>query len=466
MFKTLQKILLLSLMLFAVHAKAQILAPYANFSDTVNLSVTEGPDSIFVFNADNDSTYIIVDTQNYAGYTIQWEEYRQAVGFVPIAAGEKIYFTTDSIAKGYRLILTNGGSTVILRCWVLKNDFEIKITSKDFGDTLWVDAYSQCDRLDPVHLRFNEAHMVYYNPQTHARKIYFMDYKFIWEKEQEVNEGNIIKYMQYENIHVHRIVEPYWEGMWYRSVVTDSAGLEKRDSMFVRSIVPKAEFAAPVYIELSDSIIYPDRSDGYYTAYGTEYKGNISAPAKYYFISKDSKNAHDFFWSFGDTSKILRTTEDTVIHTYNYWGDFEPYLVARHTFQLINKECTDTMKLEKQVTIEKPKLMAPNAFSPPSGDNPIWRFYDVTTTYFDIVIFNRNGLKVHDFKGNIRDWDGWDGHYKNSTNIVPTGVYFYVVKKYHVLPNIDSKLNEDVEWGGSSDNTQYKGSIHVFNTEQ
>lgn len=468
-----QYILIVSAILLSLNVNAQLLAPYSDFSDAVNASDPAGPDSMFVFNFDNDSTFIIVDTQNYQGYSIQWEEYQPGVGFVPVATtSEKIYVTTDSIAKGYRVILTNGPAVDSMNCWVVKNDFVMEIVSKvlGLGDTLWVNSYATCGSIEQIKEIFKEATIKYFN-SSNDTLYYSLNYSNEWKKELETDGvGNVSLYTYDEEEFIYRIANSYWEGMWYTHIITDEAQLEKRDSVYVRSITPKAEFPKPEAIRLDDSVFYPDRSEAYYSAYGTEYYSSLveesSAPAKYRFISSESKNAHRYLWHFGDTAKNLKTNKDTIFHTYNYWGEFEPYLVAYHSAGFINNVCEDTARLENPIEIDEPHLLAPNAFSPPAGMNPIWRFSDVSITDFEIAIYNRNGLKVHSFKGNIRDWEGWDGRYRNASNVVPTGVYFYIVKKYNVSPNIDSDLNMDIEWKGTGDNTQYRGFIHLFNTEQ
>lgn len=465
--KSLHKLLLPILCLLVFNLDAQILAPYANYADTVNSSVTNGPDSLFIFNFDNDSTFIIADTQNYTGYTFQWKIYEHPNGFVNHSLGERVDFTPDTVAIGYRLIYSNGGSTDSINCWVVNNDYEAVITSKDFGDTLWTTSYG-CEFYDAIDLYLTRPIMKYFNPEGNHDTLYYdLGFDTSWVKEKNVSEGNIQKPYVLGNVLRHRIIDPYWEGMWYTLIVTDSANLTRRDSVYIRSVIPKAVLSEPQYIKLSDSLEYPDRSDVYYDTYGSAYDGNISAPAQYRFIASESKNAQSYLFVFDDTTTSYYTPKDSVVHTYRYWGTFRPYLVARHFFEMINLPCYDTVKLdEKPIEIDKPKLNAPNAFSPPYGDNPYWRFFDVTVTDFEITIFNRNGLKVHTFRGNIRDWNGWDGSYKNSTNTVPTGVYFYVVKKIGVAPNIEPAESVSAQWLGTGDNTEYKGFIHVFNTEQ
>ncbi len=454
----------LALLLFApLNAGAQILAPDADYSDTANYLLPNGPDSLFFFNVDNSSTYIIVDTQNYKGYTIQWDEYSHLTGYDSISAEEKISFAPDTVGKGYRLTL-RGADTVVRRCWVFKNDFDMKITSKDEGDTLWTNSYLYCDRLELIDVKRKDAYLKYHHPVDYDTLFYEMGYKSEWEKEQNVAEGNIIRVSKVGDKQRHRLVNPYWEGMWYTNIVTDSAGLERQDKVYVRSIVPKAEIKDAEYIKRTDKFYYPDRSERYYDIYAADkISDEESAPAKYRF-THDSKNAHSYYWVFGDTSKPFRSTEDSVIHTYNYWGEFEAYLVAEHTFSLINKTCTDSTE-PKEISIAKPTLHAPGAISPPNGNVPYWRFFDVSIADFEVVIFNRHGKKVHDFKGNINDWNGWDGKYRDSERVVPTGVYFYVVKKISTIPNIDPENDEEFNPEFTSENTEYRGFIHVFNTE-
>lgn len=75
-----------------------------------------------------------------------------------------------------------------------------------------------------------------------------------------------------------------------------------------------------------------------------------------------------------------------------------------------------------------------NVFSP-NGDpwNNVFRVDSigdgpVSIRNFKITIFNRAGQVVHEYNGDIRDWEGWDGTVKNSSREATEGNYYYVVE--------------------------------------
>jgi hypothetical protein len=144
------------------------------------------------------------------------------------------------------------------------------------------------------------------------------------------------------------------------------------------------------------------------------------------------------------------------------------------------------MEAEEDIEIQEPKLSAPNYITIPNGSVNVFRFLDITIEEFEISIFNRNGIRVHHFEGNIRDWDGWDGRNDDGKNYVPTGVYFYIVKDYTVALPFDPKAIRNETWGSNSTssadngtgsqgsttddskdetNNQFRGFFHVFNNE-
>lgn len=456
--------LFIGISLVSLHVTAQIAAPYANYSDTADYYMTSGPDSVFLFNSKNDSTFIIVDTQNYKGYSVAWEKYEQLVGYQSITGGEKLTVSPDTIAEGYRVTLTTTSDTVVSRCWVLTSNFDIEITSKGDGDTLASSAYINCDWLYPINLKISDATLMYFNPLNWDTLTFENEYTITWEKELDDSEGGTMnRSREVDGVVTYRLVSPYWEDMWYTAVVVDSSGLEKKDSVYVKSYVPSAEFSLED-IELNDESYYSDRSDQYYNIYDDSYyEGKNSVPAAFLFTST-SENTLEHYWIFGDTSKTKKTLVDTIVHTYYYWGSFETRLVAKQTFPLVNLICYDTSEAQT-IDIDAPSFSAPNAFSPPNGNTPYWRFFETSIEYFEIYIFNRYGKRVHEFKGNIRDWEGWNGKLNNTNRVVPSGVYFYVVKAYSYPNNIDEDENASPEWTGTGDNEIHKGFIHLFNTE-
>lgn len=98
-------------------------------------------------------------------------------------------------------------------------------------------------------------------------------------------------------------------------------------------------------------------------------------------------------------------------------GTYE-YLVTMATGT--NKECIDQYKF---TLIGRVPLLVPNTFSP-NGDqiNDTW-VIPGTSTYdkAHLVVFNRWGQKVHEFRGQLNTTNGWDG------GNYPVGTYYYIL---------------------------------------
>jgi gliding motility-associated-like protein len=163
-------------------------------------------------------------------------------------------------------------------------------------------------------------------------------------------------------------------------------------------------------------------------------------------------------------------SKSDTVHIYNFPGTYDTYLVAKKYFDLIDDFCYDTFPKkdapttdQRQIEVNQVKdsLTIPNVFTPNNANAyPYWRMEDdVSITDFEIAIYNRYGKKVYYFRGNIRDWIGWDGKNDANGKYVSTGVYYYVVKKISPLPDFGTrKLPETV-------NFTKKGFIHTYTGE-
>ncbi len=473
---------------------SQLFAPHAGFSDTTNYTISGINDSLYFFTSNTDSTYLLADTNLYNNCSIEWYEYVPASGYQLLSfTGTKLVVEADTIGKSYQLLIRNATDTLIQRCWVFKNNFRISITPKNNEQQLSTSSYVGCDLIEPIWVLIDSSDISYVNPVTHEELTCKLKYKLSWKKEFDVEEGKIVAgKIPITGQLKSKITDPYWKDMWYTAIVTDASQQERRDSVYVRSIRPHADFTVN-HIKLDDKTYYPDKDSAYYYYYSEEYRGEEinSAPAKF-FIENKSENAHSYLWNFdevdGNKDTItLETNADSIIYEYIRWGTFTPKLTARHSVEWALLTCEDVMEAEEEIEILQPMLSVRNAISVPSGDNNVFRFVDESIIDFEISIFNRNGMKVHHFKGNIRDWDGWDGKYNNGDNYVPTGVYYYIVKNYTVIQPNDEEAERSSTWQSSSEsssndsgtstgstttdtksvgtNTQFRGFFHVFNNE-
>jgi hypothetical protein len=462
-----------------VYGKSQIVAPYSNYSEIAEYGI----DSLYFFAPGNDSTFIMADTTGTLPDSVKWEFFEPVTGYKPLAQSDYKLFTNPTfIGKGYKLTAYRNGNPTITRCWVFSYHFDCKILTKDKFDTLLTSAYAdECDLYGPIQVKIVSDSIVYYNPNSKERIDYTVTFNAKWDKDikDDLERGNVVFVGYSGGNRLYNIVNAYWEDMWYWITVTDKLGTSQTDSVFVRSITPHAEFTA-TYINLDNSY-YAGEDDNYYFFYGNDVqKNNRSAPASYSFTNS-SKNATEYLWNFGDT--LTSNQPDSILHIYYRWKEkYDVTLIATHIVEWSGKKCTDTVPNTDSIYVTEPKLEAPNAFAVNSDKYPAWRFYDVSITDFEIAIYNRYGVRVHHFKGNIRDWDGWDGRIGNTNNYASTGVYYYVVKNLFAVPYYNpnentwgsrKKSTDSGQTGGTgdnppptSDNTEYRGFFHLFNNQE
>ena len=455
----LNRILFFFLLLIPILSFSQILAPTANYSDTVNYGAQ---DSVFVFNVDNDDTYLLVDTASLSGQNFTWQEYTPGIGYNDMGTNPvRLEIASTPASQGYRLVLAD--TTVY--CWVIINDFEVEVLSKDEEGNISKDALTSSDCIwigyIEVAYRYNR---IYYNPSTHDSIQLGISYESDYTADPQPEDGYGVLYeadILNGNLRFG-INNSYWEDAVYDIQLTDETGLMRSDDVNVTAIRPRAFFETPEHVSLNDKSFYPDRDTLYYAAYDDEYNlDNNSSPGMFLFIS-DARNADSIVWHFGDSTSVT-TALDTITYEYYAYGTYEVRMEAINYFEN-RQECYDYSEKEP-VTLKTPELSAPNVFSPPGGQFPIWRYHDVSITDFEIAIYNRYGSRVHYFQGNIRDWGGWDGSKNNSSNYVSTGVYYYILKDFSHSPRSKYNTDENLE-GPVFEDPVYKGAIHVYNTEQ
>jgi hypothetical protein len=463
---------------------SQIVAPYSDYADTAAYSyLISGTDSLFFFTPENDSTFIIADTSGLVPDSVRWEIFLPGTGYQPLGnTNIKLMTNPSPTGTGYRLTSWKNGANTISGCWVFSYSFDCFILTKDNDDTLLTSAYTgDCDRYGPIKLKIQSDTIIYYNLLTLDTIYYTSKFKREWFKELNVSEGNVVYKGQSNGLLLYNIENAYWENMWYWITVSDSLGRKQTDSVFVKSINPHAEFDWS-YIKLDNPKYYPDKDSNYYFFYGEKSQYEAESAPAYYLFESTSKNAHEYLWNFGD-STTYKTTSDTVLKIYTKWSDnYVVTLTAIHIVEWSGKQCTSTKITDGEIKVAPPKLQTPNFFSVNSSQYPAWRFYDVSITDFEISIFSRYGIRVHHFEGNIRDWEGWDGRINNSDNYASTGVYYYVVKDFNAIHNIDPDTENGSLWGENSSsagqtgtpdnpptsdsgNNEHRGFIHLFNNE-
>jgi gliding motility-associated-like protein len=450
---------------------AQVFPGSADYTDTTEYTIGGVADSIFVFNADNQNRYVVAKPPGGGTVGFEWEYYNSqndSYEFLKSETGDSSVIDAITTSMGYRVTI---GGFYTARFWVLVNDFDVTITSTD-EDRNIREADIFCGRISQIKAEIDSSVMYYYHPTNHNQiryhSVYQVDLNDWYPNPDPDFTMNVFQKTDNYNLQV-AVLKPYWEDTWYVIRVEDRFGLVRKDSAFHESGQPHAFFPEPEYIPLSDSRYYPAEYEEYY---GDDYDA-ISAPAMYLF-SNESENAALVEWHFGDTA-ILKSQADTILHTYMLPGTYYPKIYVTTSLSF-NRICIDSFPAEDDlvepivIEVDPPTIDAenwPNVFTPPNGEIKYFRFTgDVSITHFEISIYNRYGKRVYQYQGNIRDWEGWDGTYRNSDKIVSTGVYYYVIKELSELPQYDPDPDLPVEGIPSEVRSDIiKGFLHVYNTE-
>jgi len=457
MYISLKNILtIIFLSLFSI-IEAQIYAPTANkASRTIYKNISNKYDSIFIFSLENEEKSIVAHLPDSSTATFEWSYFHPGTGYEIIDTKTTEVWAIDTITSsgGYKIKINNTDS---FHCWVYVHDFSVEITST-INDTI-PKGDINCRSITFIKAELKSTNLTYSDPYSSAQYTYKNQYSKTWGS----NQPGATPPGPDGSLQVS-VEDPYWEDTWYNITVTSKdTRQERKDSAFYKSVRPHAEFEKPKAIQLDDSVYYPDRDEKYYDYYDSATYGYTSAPALFMFKNK-SENADGYTWIFGD-STVINSDTGTVFHTYELPGSYYAYLIAKKEVDFLYDPCYDTFPdAEVEINLIKvaetlDSVYAPNVFTPPNGKYKFWRFTDdVSITDFEIAIYNRYGKRVYHYKGDIRDWMGWDGSNKDK-KFVSTGVYFFVVKAMRTLADHETlKLPEKLY-------LIKRGYIHVYNTE-
>ncbi len=433
--------------------KAQIFGPSA----TDSVTAIYGKDKVFVFNkpyykAPLTAGVVAVPLDRTEGWTFRWSVYSKSLsGYRQLSESAPAGYSwldTVTVTSGYLVEMIKGEVTDTFRTWIIINDLEVKITNKDEYDTLRV-GYYDCHSLDLI-ADTNRPATWYYNPATGLRYDPGHNYVFRWTTDNKETSNPTSRLLT-------RVNNPPWKDTWYILTVTDRFGLKRTDSVIYKSVQSKAIIQS-TFITLIDTAVYPPREEWFYDFY--EYDaGYKSAPAIYKFDVSESKNFAKYQINFGDGDSVI-LSKDT-LEVYHEYQEPGTYKVILTTWSDPPFACIDTAPPQQEVLVDAASadnFSMPNVFTPGSGENGVYtsgnlfRTTDVSVTYIDIAIFTRTGLKVHEYEGNIRDWEGWDGKIMNSGRDAPEGVYFYVISRFNSYQDKNDPIARKL----------MKGFIHLY----
>lgn len=430
---------------------AQVYAPAKN--DSFAATYSGGTDKVFVFNRPQykgviAASIIAVSIDRLSGWSFQWSVFDPGtMTYKAVPGSGSGWFSeidTITVSSGYQVVMTKGAASQVFRIWILVNDLDVKITNKDAEDKLLF-GYYNCSSLD-LRADTTRIPLFYYDPDTKVRIYPAVNDTIRWKTDNP-------KASKPPNKLIARVYNPPSEDTWYIITLSGKYGLRRSDSVFYESIQSDAILATPEYINLSDEVEYPGRN------YGDYYKDNIfSAPGKYRFDITGSRNMASYEIDFGD-GEVFNSDGDSliVIHEYKKPGKYKVVLTTKSEKPF---ECLDSTSAIAK--LEYSQFILPNVFTPnDDGDNDVlalensndvFRSEDISVISIEIAIFDRTGLKVHDYSGTIRDWKGWNGKVRNSNRNAPEGVYFYVISALYVYK----------QGATTSSKETHKGFFHLY----
>lgn len=393
---------------------------------------TEYSDSDFVFvfctNDINGGSLTVNDSAGFGGYDFEWYKYNETTNdFTDLLTGStpNIDSTSSTILSlnngGYKVVLTNVDTVQEYVAWVYNNmelEVEIQFHPENGCDylALWTNPYYG----SPQHF---DTPFVYYNVFTDDSIVLqnkIDTYEWISSPELDSFNGRNSSFISIAENPSDNDSELPTENTTFSVIVTDKFGCQAEDDIEYIAIETDADFSWTSIDNKTDET-ESGSSDN-------ELSG--SAPLKVSFFN-ESLNGANYIWVFGDTTR--KSNIDTLFtsdseHTYYYSA---PDSGKTYTLRLFSENeygCKDSIFFK--IKVEPSKIEFPNVFTPFSstGQNDIFILTDYQSIRsFKITIFNRVGQVVHEYEGDVNDWEGWDGYVRNSNNRqASAGNYFFV----------------------------------------
>ena len=267
----------------------------------------------------------------------------------------------------------------------------------------------------------------YYDPVTGLQVSLPNGVTSIWS-------SNPVSVIPYPELHDPITYNPPLEDVTYTLKVS-TAGCSSESSFFYESIHVNADFTAD-----------PVTGD---------------APLEVTFTDKSVRGTKKYTWDLGDktrdgkkippwvvTTDSLWIFDNPFTHTYYFPGEYSVKLTIESEYG-----CTDSMRLESKIGVDKSKLEIPNVFTPDGdGTNDLFLVNSASLRFITIDIFSRSGVKVYSFAGDgerLKEWQGWDGNVNNSARKATPGVYFYIISA--------------VGWDDLKyDSEKYRGFVYLY----
>jgi gliding motility-associated-like protein len=423
---------------------------YAQITSNAKAVVTDysSSDFVFVFCTDdpNGGSLVADDPTGYGGYTFEWYKYNVGTNdFTDALSGDIVNGdSTQSVLSnlangGYKVVLTNVDTVWEYVGWVFIND-ELTLDLELYDENDCNIAGVLANPYYPYNNTFATS-FVYIDTLTDTE--YFLNNKIIDFDWDSNTEPDIVSF----NSASLFVTNLPWENTIYSLVATDKFGCVITDDIDYIAIATKADFT---WNHIDDKTLEILASGG------VESLLEGSAPLEVQFFN-EAKNSIKFRWDFGDSTANyeLDSLNMEPIHTYYYTIVDSGKTYTMELYSESEYGCKDSVSFSLDVL--PTMLEFPNVFTP--NDDPYNNVF-ILTDYqsirdFKIVIFNRVGQVVHEYEGDVRDWEGWKGKVKNSSNDAPAGSYYYVVE----VKGWDNKFYNNNNLNSGSEETSNKSSI-------
>ncbi|MDA3954157.1 MAG: gliding motility-associated C-terminal domain-containing protein [Bacteroidales bacterium] len=418
-------------LIFYINGFSQI-SSAALFSEATEYSDS---DFVFVFCTDdaNGGSLVAEDSIGFGGYNFEWFKYNELTNdFTDTLTGFSIINnSTRSVISnlangGYKVVLTKPDTIQEYVAWVYNNtNISIEIQFHQEND---------CDYLALITDPYYHTSMYFNTPLNYFNVItgdsYTLQNKldlYEWTSSPEMDSFRSFNgpFTSVAEDPTDNNSELPTENTIFSVTITDRFGCQAEDDIEYFAIETDADFSWTSIDNKTEDV-----STG-----SSENEISGSAPLKVSFVN-ESLNGANYIWFFGDT---LRNNDiDTIFtsdfleepeHTYYYTVADSGRTYVLRLFSESEYGCKDSIFFN--IKVEPSLIEFPNVFTPYStfGENDKFILLDYQSIRsFKITIFNRVGQVVHEFVGDISDWEGWDGKVRNSNREAPAGNYFFVVE--------------------------------------
>jgi len=417
-------------MIFSLNSFSQISGP----SDFFEATEYSDSDFVFVFCADA-GELVVNDSSSFGGYNFEWFKYNEGTNDFTEVLSEFLInadSTSSTISNigdgGYKVILMKSDTVQEYVAWVyVNNDLSVEIKFHEENDCDYLALLAEPYRHTS---QYFDTPLNYYDEstgETYSFKNKMSSYE--WTSSPEEDDFRSF------NGPLVSIVEDFsdneselpTENTTFSVIVTDRFGCIAENDIDYSAIETDADFTWTTIDDKTLDILETGNSDNEITG---------PAPLMTRFTNA-SLNGQDYIWFFGDS--LWNNDVDTIKtsdfmleaeHTYYFTAADSGKTYVMRMFSESEYGCKDSIFFN--ILVEPSVIEFPNVFTPNNGDliNNVFIVLDGYKSIrdFKITIFNRVGQVVHEYEGDIRDWEGWDGSVRNSSREAPAGNYFFVVE--------------------------------------